>query len=286
MAKTIHMTKQRKRILELAKTGPIYSNDIVPELNVAAGTAAGLLQRMADHGLLQRRWVKRRALGRGGCAAYEYTLPSPTTPSPVQHKLPLPKPDPTPEKKPSIKVETHTQWDQVQAVLHWHDRQSLSDMIAKGVDNSNGQLHRLLKQMYAAGKVARWLAGDHYVYSLVNHKPATAPVGEFVGMETEAEIKAAVQSTAYARVLPIEEDLKRQLVAEQETIDLRAELEQTKRELAEAKAKLKEQTWCEITLPHARYDRDLSDCWAGNDIEISYADAVKLRDQLDAYFKD
>lgn len=249
------MTGLRRRVLELAKTGPITSNDIRQDWQVSRSSVSGTLADMAKAGLLERKWVntptKKGGRGHGG---YVYTLPAKK-----QSELPLPTP------KPSIKPTAQLIWDQVMATLGTRSHMSLNDLIKAGVSNWDGSLHRILKEMYSAGKLARWLAGDHYVYALVNTQPATTKLATAMPPElTERKETAVTDKPTPLKPAPV-------------VID---ELAALKAELAAVKAELLRHKGIEIEFPMPLVISS-SGFYPGDKVRLDYDTAVSLRDLLD-----
>jgi len=261
----ILMTDIRRRVLKLAETGPITSKDIMQDWQVSKGSAAGTLADMVKVGLLERKWVKTPAKGgKRGHAGYVYTLPNKSV---DQECLPLETPaKPTP--KPSIKPTAQLIWDQVMEALGTRSHMSLNDLIKAGVSNWDGSLHRILKEMYGAGKLARWLAGDHYVYALVNTQPATAKLATAMPPElTERKEVAVAEKPVLSKIDP------GYAYVEDEVDSLKAEVAALKVELLRYKG-------IEIEFPTPLVISS-SGFYPGDKVRLDYDTAVRLRDVLD-----
>lgn len=258
----ILMTDIRRRVLKLAETGPITSKDIMHDWQVSKGSAAGTLADMVKVGLLERKWVKTPAKdGKRGHGGYVYTLP---TKGMNQEYLPQVTPA-KPNPKPSIKPTAQLIWDQVMEALGTRSHMSLNDLIKAGVSNWDGSLHRILKEMYGAGKLARWLAGDHYVYALVNTQPATAKLATAMPQELITSKETAVTD----KPTPLE--------PAPVVID---ELAALKAELAALKAELLRHKGIEIEFP-APMIFSSDGYYPGDKVRLDYDTAVRLRDVLD-----
>jgi len=259
------MTDLRRRVLELAKTGPITSNDIRQDWQVSRSSVSGTLADMAKAGLLERKWVntptKKGGRGHGG---YVYTLPNKSV---DQEYLPLETPA-KPKPKPSIKPTAQLIWDQVMETLGTRSHMSLNDLIRAGVSNWDGSLHRILKEMYGAGKLARWLAGDHYVYALVNTQPATAKLSVVMPKELTDRKESAVTE----KPAPPESDPGYSYATD--------EVDALKAEVAALKAELLRHKGIEIEFPTPMIISS-DGYYPGDKVRLDYDTAVRLRDVLD-----
>lgn len=288
MTKRVQMSAARQRALELAKTGPITTNDIAKDSGVKLSSATNLLHGMVVCGLLVRERKDRNK-----SVAYEYSLPSRDT-RPAQSKTPTP---PVKVGKPSVAPpSSKSLWEQIENVLSTTTRMSMADIVKAGVPN-DGRLHRMLKEMYSAGKIARWLAGDHYVYTLANTlHPATAKLKDFVPPDTFKK-----EYVAMPAVSPQLADLHEKLdapakpakapVGEMSVIGenvlgemaaLRKELERTRKELSDARERLKMHNTYSITLPKLAGGASWEDFYVGDVAKIDYDAAVAIHNELQA----
>ena len=259
------MTDIRRRVLKLAETGPITSKDIMHDWQVSKGSAAGTLADMVKVGLLERKWVKTPAKdGKRGHGGYVYTLPNKSV---DQEYLPLETPA-KPNPKPSIKPTAQLIWDQVMQTLGTRSHMSLNDLIKAGVSNWDGSLHRILKEMYGAGKLARWLAGDHYVYALVNTQPATAKLSVVMPKELTDRKESAVTE----KPAPPESDPGYSYATD--------EVDALKAEVAALKAELLRHKGIEIEFPTPMIHSS-DGYYPGDVVRLAYDTAVRLRDMLD-----
>lgn len=270
MTKRVMMTAARQRALELAKTGPITTNDIAKDSGIKLSSATNLLYGMVESGLLVRERKDRNR-----SVAFEYSLPDPSA-QPEQPKLPLP-PVKTSISPPTAK----SLWEQIEGVLSTTTRMSLQDIVKAGVPH-DPRLHRMLKEMYSAGKIARWLAGDHYVYTLANAlQPATAKLKDFVPAETFKK-----ESTALDEVISeLEAEPDVPVIGENvlgEMALLREELERTRKELSDARERLKVHNTYTVTLPKLLSGPAWDDFYAGAVAKLDYAGAMSILNELKA----
>ena len=283
------MTEAREHALALAATGPITTSDIVRTRGIGLGAATNLLYGMVEVGLLVRQRKDRNQ-----SVAYEYSLPAPSAqPAQPQMEKPVLKPS-LPAAKPSIKPpSSKSLWEQIENVLSTTTRMSMADIVKAGVPN-DGRLHRMLKEMYSAGKIARWLAGDHYVYTLANTlHPATAKLKDFVPPETFKKEYVAIP-TVSPQLADLHEKLDAPAKAPVDEVSvigenvlgemaaLRKELERTRKELSDARERLKMHNTYSITLPKLAGGASWEDFYVGDVAKIDYDAAVAIHNELQA----
>lgn len=281
MTKKILMTANRRWVMDLLRTGPARASEIQKAMNIQSnGQVCTMLKLMADSGLIVASGSRPKTI---------YSLPSPDPQADTKEVKPALKPSIKPPSSKSL-------WEQIESVLSTPTRMSMADIVKAGVPN-DGRLHRMLKEMYSAGKIARWLAGGHYVYTLANTlHPATAKLKDFVPPETFKKECVAIPAVS-PQLADLHEKLDAPAKPAKAPVDevsvigenvlgamasLREELERTRKELSDAREGLRAYRTYSITLPKLAGGASWEDFYTGDVATFDYDAAVAIHNELQA----